>query len=118
MAPSPLTIQEEVSKMPQNNTPNSQTLVINVADFGYRTEEHANGFATRVRFKIDNPRVSPGDVLLILSGSDLVCHGLIGGIENGYGVATDRSGSQLPAIEPPNQREEFAAEIDSDELVN
>lgn len=95
--------------MPQNNTPNSQTLVINVADFLYQTEEHANGFATRVRFKLDNPRVSPGDVLLVLSGADIVFHGLIGGIENGFGIATDRSGSQLPVTELVDQ---------SDELLN
>lgn len=88
---------ESIKEMPQNNTPNSQTLVINLADFSYQTEEHANGFATRVRFKLDNPRVTPGDVLLILSGADIVFHGLIGGIEDGCGIATDRSGSQLPA---------------------
>ena len=88
--------------MPQNNTPNSQTLVINLADFSYLTEEESNGFATRVRFKVDNPRVTPGDVLLILAGADIVFHGLIGGIEDGFGIATDRSGSQLPSNELVN----------------
>jgi len=104
--------------MPQNNTPNSQTLVINVADFSYQTEEHANGFATRVRFKLENPRVAPGDVLLVLSGADIVFHGLIGQIEDGVGVATDRSGSQLPAIEPIGQADEIVPETKSDELLN
>src|SRR4249919_3612398 len=98
--------------MPQNNTPNSQTLVINATEFSYLAEEQENGFATRVRFRLDNPRVSPGDVLLILSGADIVFHGLIGGIENGFGIATDRSGSQLPAIDPSGSSDDFASQLE------
>ena len=43
-----------------------------------------------VRFSVENPDVRPGDVLLVLSGSDIHFHGMIGMIEDGRGVATDR----------------------------
>ena len=49
------------------------------------------------RFRVENPDVRPGDVLLVLSGSDIHFHGMIGMIEDGRGVATDRRGSLLPA---------------------
>jgi hypothetical protein len=41
--------------------------------------------------------VRAGDVLLVLSGSDIHFHGMIGVIEDGRGTATDRRGSLLPA---------------------
>ena len=83
--------------MPENITTNAQTLVINSDEFSYSTIEKENGFATLVKFRIDNPQVTPGDVLLILSGEDILFHGIIGGIDDGYALASDRRGSQLPA---------------------
>lgn len=81
----------------QNQNTNSQTLVIDAEEFTFEALEQRNGVATVVRFKLDNPSVRMGDVLLILSGADIHFHGFIGGIENGYAVAADRSGSMLPA---------------------
>jgi hypothetical protein len=82
----------------QNQSSNSQTLVIDAEEFAFETVEQHNGFATVVKFKLDNPGVRTGDVLLILSGADIQFHGFIGGIEGGYAVASDRSGSSLPAV--------------------
>ena len=83
--------------MPENRTTNAQTLVIDADEFSYSTVDQENGFATRVKFRIDNPQVTPGDVLLILAGEDVLFHGIIRGIEEGYGIASDPRGSQLPA---------------------
>jgi hypothetical protein len=82
---------------PTNYTNNSQTVVVDAATFDFDTLEQENGNATVIRFKIDNPDVRAGDVLLVLSGSDIHFHGMIGRIEDGTGVATDRRGSLLPA---------------------
>ncbi len=76
---------------------NSQTLVIESNNFNFETVEQENGVATVVRFKLENPSINPGDVLLILSGEEINFHGFIGGIENGWATATDRRGSSLPA---------------------
>jgi len=81
----------------QNLNANSQTLVIDTAEFAFETVEQHNGIATVVKFKLDNPEVRLGDVLLILSGADIQFHGFIGGIEDGYAIASDRSGSTLSA---------------------
>ena len=76
---------------------NSQTVVANADTFEFETLEASNGHATVVRFRVENPDVRPGDVLLVLSGSDIHFHGMIGIIEDGLGIATDRRGSLLPA---------------------
>ncbi len=85
--------------MPDNQTQNvnSQTLVIDAEEFVFETIEQHNGIATVVKFKVENPDVRLGDVLLILSGTDIHFHGFIGGIEEGYAMAADRNGSLLPA---------------------
>ena len=78
-------------------TNNAQTVVVHADTFEFETLEQSNGHATVVRFTVENPDVRPGDVLLVLSGSDIHFHGMIGIIEDGRGVATDRRGSLLPA---------------------
>jgi hypothetical protein len=84
--------------MPERNqTTNSQTLVIEANEFSFDALEQNNGYATTVKFKVENPDIGYGDVLLILSGEDILFHGFIGKIEEGWGVATDRTGSLLPA---------------------
>jgi len=81
----------------QNQNANSQTLVIDAEEFDFETMEQRNGIATVIKFKLDNPGVRMGDVLLILSGSEIQFHGFIGGIEDGYAIAADRNGSLLSA---------------------
>ena len=80
-----------------NYTNNSQTVVVDADAFEFVTLEQENGNATVIRFKVENADVRAGDVLLVLSGSDIHFHGMIGRIEDGFGVATDRRGSLLPA---------------------
>ena len=86
-----------MAKEPTNYTNTSQTVVIDADAFDFETLEESNGNATVVRFRVENPDVRAGDVLLVLSGSEIQFHGMIGLIEEGFGVATDRRGSLLPA---------------------
>jgi hypothetical protein len=83
--------------MPENNSTNSQTLVIESSEFSFETLSDENGYATVVKFKLENSLVSAGDALLVLAGSEICFHGLIGKIEDGYATASDPRGSQLPA---------------------
>jgi hypothetical protein len=85
--------------MPNNPdlTQNSQTLVIDADKFSFDTIEVHNGIASVIRFKLENPEVKAGDVLLILSGTEIHFHGLIGKIEDGWAIASDRQGSILLA---------------------
>ena len=81
-----------------NYSNNSQTVVMNADEFSFETVEQENGNATVVRFKLQNPRIQAGDVLLVLSGSEIHFHGMIGQIhEDGTAVATDRRRSLLAA---------------------
>ena len=86
-----------MAQEPTNYTNTSQTIVVDADTFDFETLEQSNGTATVVRFRIENPDVRAGDVLLVLSGSEIHFHGMIGLIEEGFGVATDRRGSLLPA---------------------
>jgi len=81
----------------ENQSTNSQTLVIDTDEFKFETMEQHNGLAIMVRFRVGNPEVKPGDVLLILSDSEIHFHGFIAKIEDGWAIATDRNGSMLPA---------------------
>ncbi len=79
-------------------TNNSQTVVVAADEFTFETVEQVNGQATVVRFPLHNPQVRPGDVLLVLAGTDIHFHGMIGIVnEDGSAIATDRRGSLLPA---------------------
>jgi hypothetical protein len=83
---------------PTNYSNNSQTVVVDADTFDFETVEETNGCASVVRFKVNNPNVRAGDVLLVLSGTDIHFHGMIGAVsEDGTAVATDRRGSLLPA---------------------
>jgi hypothetical protein len=83
---------------PQNYTNTSQTVVVDADTFEFETVEHENGRATVVRFKVVNPHVQAGDVLLVLAGTEIHFHGMIGVVsEDGSAIATDRRGSLLPA---------------------
>ncbi|HEX8000345.1 MAG TPA: hypothetical protein VF528_18330 [Pyrinomonadaceae bacterium] len=81
----------------QRNANNSQTYLADADNFDFETVEQENGQATVVRFKLDDPRYHAGDVLLVLSGTEIHFHGMIGSIADGWAVASDRRGSLLPA---------------------
>jgi hypothetical protein len=76
---------------------NSQTYVVSADDFSFEMIEQTNGQATVVRFRLDTERYHAGDVLLVLSGSDIHFHGMIGSLSDGFAIASDRRGSLLPA---------------------
>ena len=81
----------------QQNANNSLTYVVGADDFEFETIEQENGQATVVRFKLDDPRYHAGDILLVLSGTDIHFHGMIGKVGEGYAIASDHRGSLLPA---------------------
>ena len=81
----------------QRTAIHSQTYVVEAEDFSFETVEQENGQATVIRFPIDDVRYYAGDVLLVLSGTDIHFHGMIGRIGDGWAIATDRRGSLLPA---------------------
>ena len=81
----------------QRTAQHSQTFVVQADTFAFETIEQENGQATVIRFDIDESRYYAGDVLLVLSGTDIHFHGMIGKTGGGRAIATDRRGSLLPA---------------------
>jgi hypothetical protein len=81
----------------QRTATHSQTYVVEADDFSFETVEQENGQATVIRFPIDDVRYYAGDVLLVLAGTDIHFHGMIGQTDNGFAIASDRRGSLLPA---------------------
>ena len=76
---------------------NSQTYAVNADDFQFETLEQENGQATVIRFQLDDPKYQAGDVLVVLSGSEIHFHGMIGKVAEGWAIASDRRGSLLAA---------------------
>ncbi len=74
-----------------------QTITFEVATFEYETVSQASGNAGIIKFKLDHKLYSPGDVVLVLDAAEIVFHGIIGNIQDGYAFASDMSGSLLPA---------------------
>ena len=81
----------------QRTATHSQTLVVDAETFSFETLEQENGQATVIRFPMDVVRYYAGDTLLVLSGTDIHFHGMIGKTEDGFGTASDPRGSLLPA---------------------
>lgn len=76
---------------------NSQTYLVEADSFVFETIDQANGQATVIRFRLEDPRYHAGDVLLVLSGSDIHFHGMINSLKEGWATAADNRGSLLPA---------------------
>lgn len=74
-----------------------QTLSFNAETFEFEAVAHESGNATIIKFPVDEKKVSPGDVVVVVSGEEISFHGLIGKIEEGYAFASDPKGSLLPA---------------------
>ncbi|MDT4967074.1 MAG: hypothetical protein QOJ64_1811 [Acidobacteriota bacterium] len=81
----------------QKTASNSQTYVVGADNFEFEALEQKNGQATVVQFKLEDPRYQAGDMLLVLSGSEVHFHGMISKMGEGYAVASDPRGSLLPA---------------------
>ena len=76
---------------------NSQTYVASAEEFQFETMEQQNGQATVIRFRLEDPQYHAGDVLLVLSGSEIYFHGMIGQVGEGWAIASDPRGSLLAA---------------------
>lgn len=74
-----------------------QTLSFQADTFEYESVAADNGNSTVIKFKVDDKLVSPGDVVVVVSGEEINFHGIIGKIEDGYAFASDPKGSLLPA---------------------
>jgi hypothetical protein len=73
-----------------------KTTSFNADNFEYETVRGENGYASMIKFPIDESQNSPGDVIVILDGDEIQFHGIIGKIEEGYAYAYDPKGSTLP----------------------
>jgi hypothetical protein len=76
---------------------NSQTYVAEADTFQFETLKQENGQATVIRFRLEDPRYHAGDVLVVLSGSEIHFHGMIGQLADGWAIASDPRGSLLAA---------------------
>ena len=76
---------------------NSQTYVASAEEFQFETLEQQNGQATVIRFRLEDPRYHAGDVLVVLSGSEIHFHGMIGQVADGWAIASDPRDSLLAA---------------------
>jgi len=81
----------------QRTATHAQTYLVEADNFAFDTLEHENGRAIVIQFRLDDPRYHAGDVVLVLSGTDIHFHGMIGKISDGFAIASDRRGSLLPA---------------------
>jgi hypothetical protein len=90
---------EGVDEMPdeQRTANNSQTYVVSSDSFVFEALEQENGQATVIRFRLEDPQYHAGDVIVVLSGSEIHFHGMIGQLSEGWAVASDFRGSLLPA---------------------
>ena len=76
---------------------NSQTYAVDADNFAFEAIKQENGQATVIKFRLEDPRYQAGDVLVVLSGSEIHFHGMIGQISDGWAIASDHRGSLLPA---------------------
>ena len=75
-----------------------QTLSFNADTFEYESVSADHGNASVIKFAVDEKKVSPGDVVVVLGdGEEITFHGIIGKIEDGYAFASDPKGSLLAA---------------------
>ena len=81
----------------QRTATHAQTYLVDSENFSFETIEYENGQASVIRFELNDPRYQAGDVVLVLAGTEIHFHGMIGEIRDGLAIATDRRGSLLPA---------------------
>ena len=74
-----------------------QTISFNADNFDYESVAQESGNATIIKFPINEKQYSPGDVVVVLSKDEVVFHGIIGKIENGFAFASDPKDSLLAA---------------------
>ncbi len=75
----------------------SPTFSVDVEGFDYESVSNENGNSTVIKFAIDVSEYSPGDAVVVVDKDEILFHGLIGKIEDGFAYASDPKGSLLPA---------------------
>src|ERR1051326_4964687 len=86
-------LQEITMPDEQRVANNSQTYVADADNFQFETLDQKNGQATVIRFRLEDPRYHAGDVVVVLSGSEIYFHGMIGQLADGWAIASDHRGS-------------------------
>lgn len=74
-----------------------ETHCYDAKDFKYETLEQVNGNASLISFEITQEHNTMGDVVVVLSEGEIVFHGIISKVQDGWALAADPSGSLLPA---------------------
>ncbi len=65
----------------------------------FETVEQAAGYASVIRFRLQNEQIRAGDVLVVLEGPEIRFHGMITSVDDdGWATAADRRGSTIPAL--------------------
>lgn len=75
----------------------AKTLCFLRETFDYETLEQQNGNASVIKFPLEDPQYNAGDVLVIMDADEIVFHGMIGQIADGFAIASDKRASLLPA---------------------
>lgn len=81
----------------RSNISLAKTLCFLADGFEFETLEQQNGNASVIKFELNDPYYNAGDVLVVMDGEEIVFHGMMGEVGNGYAIATDRRASLLPA---------------------
>jgi hypothetical protein len=77
---------------------NLQTVFVELSDFQFEAVERTDGRATVIRFRIPEPVLLRGDILVVLDGGEIRFHGAISSVDaSGCAVASDFRGSTIPA---------------------
>jgi hypothetical protein len=74
-----------------------QTHCYDAKDFKYETLEQVNGNASLISFEIGTNENTMGDVVVVLSEGEIVFHGIISKVQDGWALAADPKDSLLPA---------------------
>ena len=78
---------------------NFQTVWVGWSELDFVAVERDGGRATVIRFRIPDPDLRRGDVLVVLEQAEVWFHGMISTVDpDGWAVAADPRGSKIPAI--------------------
>jgi hypothetical protein len=82
----------------RSNISTAKTLCYKLEGFDFETLEQENGMATVIKFRLEDPYYSAGDVLALMEDEEIPFHGMIGQIADGWATAFDRR-SSLKAVD-------------------
>lgn len=74
----------------------AKTLCFLREGFEFETLEKTGDYAAAIKFPFDNPHYNAGDVLVIMDGEEIIFHGMIVQVDEGFAYASDKRDSKLP----------------------